>query len=283
MFDLIGAESDLGVSIDGSEQAPKLIIEKLYNKNISDKVYITKPNIIKEKSKDNKAKNLKAIVDYNNKLYKQVDYSFKHEHLPIVIGGDHSIAIASALAAQNNNDDIGIIWIDGHADFNTFATTETGNIHGLPLASICGFCEDLTKDLTNNYVKNKKCVIVGARSIDKEEMNNIKNCDITLFTTDDLKKYGVNAIMQKAFAIAGDKVHISYDIDSIDPEDAPGVSIPAIDGISEQDAYDIMDYIVKEKKKITSLDMVEYNPVFDQNEKTLTIIINLLNKFIDKE
>ena len=283
MFDLIGAETDLGVNIEGSEQAPKLIIENINNKNIADKIYVKKPNIIKEKNKDNKAKNLNAIIEYNKKLYKEVDNVLKNKYFPITIGGDHTIAIASCLASLNNNEDIGIIWIDAHGDFNTFETTETGNIHGLPLASVCGFCQKLTDNLTDKYVKAKKCVIVGGRSIDKEEMNNIKNCDITLFTTNDIKEYGVKTIMEKAFKIAGDKVHISYDLDSIDPKIAPGVSIPEINGLNKKEAYDIMDYIVKEKDKIVSLDLVEYNPSFDKNEMTLNIAIDLLNKFINNK
>ena len=91
MFDLIGAETDLGVNIEGSEQAPKLIIENINNKNIADKIYVKKPNIIKEKNKDNKAKNLNAIIEYNKKLYKEVDNVLKNKYFPITIGGDHTL------------------------------------------------------------------------------------------------------------------------------------------------------------------------------------------------
>ena len=275
--------TDLGVHIDGTQEGPLRMVEYINNKNINDKIIVKKDNVIKEKNKNNLRKNIDAINKFSKNLFREVDNSFKHNIFPITIGGDHTVAIASILASQKNNQDIGVIWIDAHADFNTFETTETGNIHGLPLASVCGLCKDLTKHFTDNYVNPKKCVIIGARSIDKEEFNNLKKYGVTFFTTNDLKKEGINKIMDKAFSIAGKKVHISYDLDVIDPTIAMGVSVPEKNGINEEEAIEIINYLKTKKDNITSFDLVEYNPSFDDNKKTLKIAVKLLNNFINKE
>lgn len=280
MINLIMACTDLGVHIDGAEEGPLQIMNFINNKKINDKIIIKKDNVIKEKNRNNLKKNINAINKFSENLFNTIDNCFKNNIFPITIGGDHTVAIPSILAAKKNNDNIGIIWIDAHADFNTFKTTETGNIHGLPLASTCGLCKDLTKHFTNKYVNPKKCVIVGARSIDKEELNNLKNEGVIFFTTNDLKKEGIKKIMDKAFDIAGNKVHISYDLDVIDPLIAKGVSVPEENGINEKEAMEIIDYLKRKKENITSFDLVEYNPSFDDNKKTLNIAINLLNKFI---
>ncbi len=281
VINLICACTDLGVHIDGSEKGP-LEIARLIKKNkIKDIIIVNKNNTIKEKNKKNLRKNIKEINIFSEKLYNEVNNSIKNNYFPITLGGDHTIAIASILASKNNYDDLGIIWIDAHADFNTFETTETGNIHGLPLAATCGLCKDLTNHFATNYVNPKKCVIVGARSIDKEELNNLKKYGITYFSTNDLKNNGVKNIMDKAFDIAGKNVHISYDLDVIDPKIAPGVSVPEENGINELDAIEIINYVKTKKDLIKSFDLVEYNPSFDNNKKTLNIALNLLNNFIN--
>ena len=280
MISLICACTDLGVHVDGTDKGPIEIARLIKNSNINDKIIVKKNNIIKEKNKTNLKKNLKDIKIFLNNLYNEVDRTIKSNMFPITIGGDHTIATASILASLNNHDDLGVIWIDAHADFNTFETTETGNIHGLPLAASCGLCEELTKHFTNKYINPKKCVIVGARSIDKEELNNLKKHNITYYSTIDLKEKGINYIMDKAFEIAGNNVHISYDLDVIDPNIAPGVSVPEINGINEQESIEIIEYLKQKKQHIKSFDLVEYNPSFDYNEKTLNLALSLLNKFI---
>ena len=217
MINLICACTDLGVHVDGSEKGPIEIARLINNNKINDKIYVNKNNVIKEKNRDNLKKNLKEINIFLEKLFNEVNNSIKNNQFPITLGGDHTVAISSILASLNNYDDLGVIWIDAHADFNTFETTETGNIHGLPLAASCGLCKELTKHFANKYINPNKCVIVGARSIDKEELNNLKKYGVTYFSTIDLKKEGIKNIMDKAFNIAGNNTHISYDLDVIDP------------------------------------------------------------------
>lgn len=282
-YKIINASSDLGVSIDGSDKGP-LAISSCF-KNI-DSINIEKPNIIKSKDKDDLSKNLDAVNEFNKELYGEIDKVIKDDYFPICLGGDHSVVIASGLASINNNESLGIIWVDAHTDYNTFETTRTGNLHGLPLAALDGYkCEKLTNFLSNKFYNPKNTVVVGARSIDAWEYPNCKDAGITIFTTEDVHRMGAKEVMKKAIEIASNGtngIHISYDLDVIDPKVAPGVSVDEENGISENEAYEIMDAIVNNKNLVKSLDLVEYNPSFDKNNATLNIAVNLLNKFIEK-
>jgi len=281
MINLICACTDLGLHIDGTDKGPIAISHFINSDKINDKIVVSKKNVIKEKNINNNQKNIKDIREFLERLQIEVDNSIKNNIFPIVIGGDHTVAISSAFASLKHNNNLGIIWIDAHSDFNTFETTETGNIHGLPLASICGLCQDLTDELTNKYIDPKKCVVVGARSIDKKEYANLEKAGITVFTTDDLNNYGINTILETAFQIAGQKVHVSFDLDVIDPKIAPGVSVPELNGINKSQTMEIINYLNNKKENITSFDLVEYNPSLDQNEITLKIIIDILSKFVN--
>ena len=208
----------------------------------------------------------------------------KEEYFPIMIGGDHSAAIASALASAKVNVDVGIIWIDAHTDYNTFETTVTGNIHGLPLAAINGYKNsELRYYHDGKIIQPSRTVIVGARSIDEAEKENVKYSGVTVFTTDDIKEKGIDVVMDEAFKIAGYKtkgIHISYDLDVIDPDVAPGVSIPEFDGISEEEAMKINEYIIHHMDKVLSYDLVEFNPLRDIDRKTEQIALNILAQVI---
>lgn len=284
-YKFINANTDLGVHIDGTNKGPILITENFNNYEVIN--VNKKEEYQKEKDKDNLAKNLDEINNFNKELFNIVTDSLNEGKFPITIGGDHSIAIASALASNQYHKKLGIIWIDAHTDYNTFDSTVTGNIHGLPLAAINGYKTDLlTNFLTNNYISRENTVIVGARSIDELELENLKNNNITFFTTEDIKKEGINNILDKAFKIAGNNtegIHISYDLDYIDPIVCPGVSVPEENGIDLETAYNTMKYISNKKELIKSLDLVEYNPSFDINEKTKNIAINLLKIFLNEK
>lgn len=282
---IIGAGSDLGVHIDGARFGSVQLINDLkgfYNGEVIS--FTQDEGIIKSRNLSDRRKNEYEIDKFNTTLYKAILEKTKEEYFPILLGGDHSVAIASALASCKKNDEIGIIWIDAHTDFNTFETTVTGNIHGLPLAAITGYkCNELRYYHDGNIIQPSKCVVVGARSIDPWEKDNIRYAGITVFSTDDIKERGVNAVMEEAFRIAGYKtkgVHISYDLDVIDPQVAPGVSVPELDGITEDDAMEINKQIVKHINDVVSFDLVEFNPLRDQNRKTEQIAVNLLAQII---
>ena len=273
---------DLGVNVYGADLGPELITKDMGTKNMD--IVKAKP-YQKQFEKDNKQKNLEGVNEFNTRLYRKVQEVIEQDFLPMTIGGDHSIAIASALASISQYQNLGIIWFDSHGDFNTFETTISGNIHGLPLAVITNYEKTLLNDFhKGNYYNCKNTVIVGARDLDPLEKENLKESGITIFTTEDIQKEGAKKICQKAFNIAleGTKgVHISYDIDLIDPEIAPGVSVPAINGITLEEAYSLVDEIIRHKETIRSLDIVEFNPLRDKNQKTEKIARTICHKLYD--
>ncbi len=283
---LIDACSDLGVHVDGAKFGPEAITKNLNtyisNPNIEGVHVIYSQNVKKELEKENKKKNLAPVNEFNTRLYNLVYEILKNENFPVTIGGDHVIAIASALASIKKHQNLGIIWVDAHGDFNTFNSTSSGNLHGLPLAVIANYEKKLLADFHNgNFYNPKNAVIVGGRDIDPWEMPNIKNAGVTVFSTEDIHKYGAEEILNKAFEIASNGtngVHISYDLDVIDPKIAPGISIPAVDGINLDEAYEIANIIRTYIKNnfVKSLDLVELNPLRDVDNVTEKIAKNIL-------
>ena len=283
---IFGAGSDLGVHIDGASLGPKQLMNDIstFYKGES-MLFQQDANIIKSRNFGDRRKNEYEVEKFNTELYKNIVSKIKEEYFPILIGGDHSVAIASALASCKVNIDVGIIWIDAHTDYNTFETTITGNIHGLPLAAITGYkCNELRYYHDGKVIQPSRTVIVGARSIDDAEKDNLRYAGVTVFSTQDIKEKGIDAVMDEAFKIAGYKtkgVHVSYDIDVIDPYTAPGVSIPEYDGISEEEAMKINEYLVKHINEILSFDLVEFNPLRDQDRRTEQIALNILTQIIN--
>ena len=277
MTKIVEACSDLGVHVRGSELGPiELVKDEKY-----DKTLIKYQDVEKEFEKDNKRKNFKALNEFNERLYKEI-VSINEKVL--TLGGDHSIVIASALASKKKHSNIGIIWIDAHSDFHTLDSTISGNIHGMPFATICGQNgNELSYYFDGEYFNPKNAVLVGGRDIEEPEYVNLKNAGVKIFTTEDIRNQGAKKIMEEAFKIATDNtdgVHVSYDIDVIDPDVCPGVSVKAVDGINEMEAYEIADSILGHKNSIKSVDLVEFNPLEDIDNKTYIIAKNILNKLI---
>ncbi|MBQ9019209.1 MAG: arginase [Bacilli bacterium] len=282
---IFGAGTDLGVHIDGAQLGPVQLINDLKSfYNGETMLFERDKDIIKSRNLSDRRKNEYEIESFNSNLYKNMVDKIKEEYFPIMIGGDHSAAIASALASCKVNVDVGIIWIDAHTDYNTFETTITGNIHGLPLAAITGYkCNELRYYHNGKVIQPSRTVIVGARSIDDKEKDNLRYAGVTVFSTQDIKEKGIDAIMDEAFKIAGYKtkgIHVSYDLDVIDPDVAPGVSIPEFDGINEEEAMAINEYLIKHMDQIVSFDLVEFNPLRDVDRKTEQIALNILAQII---
>lgn len=284
-IDIINACTDLGVAVDGASLGPDELVKDIKGKNITSIYKLYADKIDKEKDKDNKKKNLKELNKFNESLYNKVLEVIDRNNFPLTIGGDHSLVIASALASINRNKSLGIIWVDAHGDYNTFDTTITGNIHGLPLAAIDGYEKrELTAFHNGNFYNSQNTVIVGGRDIDPLEKENLKDAGVTVFSTEEIHQRGMNAVMEDAIKIACDKtegMHISYDLDVIDPVICPGVSVPAVDGINLEEAYQAIDEIIKYKDKLKSLDLVEYNPLRDINNKTKVIAKTILESLIN--
>lgn len=279
---VINACCDLGVHIYGADLAPEIITKDI---DKSKKYTVKMKKYEKQFDKDNKRKNLEGVNEFNTRLYKQVKELVEKDLLPLTVGGDHGVAMATALASISKHKNMGIIWFDSHGDFNSFDTTMSGNIHGLPLAAVTNYeKEELTTFHNGNYYPYRNTVIVGGRDIDPLEKVNIEKCGVTVFTTEDIKREGTKQICQKAFQIATqgtEGVHVSLDIDLIDPKIAPGVSIPAINGINLEEAYEVVDGIIENRKVIKSVDIVEFNPLRDKNKMTENITKTIFYKLYD--
>ena len=277
---IIIASEDAGVQVNGSSNGALKLGEDLDNT-----IVVKQKEFTKSTDKNDLKKNLNEINEFNKELYDKAYNELSNGNKILTIGGDHSIAIGSALASIKYNNIMGVMWIDAHGDYNTFDTTITGNIHGIPLAAIDNYEKNLLTEFHDgNYFNPKNTVIVGARDIDPLEIENLKDAGVTIYSTEDVHNLGVEKVMELAFEVASkdvDKVHISYDIDVIDPKVACGVSIPAKDGITEEEAYLIMDEVLKHKDIINSMDLVEYNSLRDKEDKTYNIAKKLRDKIIN--
>ena len=279
---IIGACTDLGVDVDGADKGPSTLINNL---NYENSIVLNKPNCTKSHDVNDLKKNLNEVNLFNKEVFNNVKDAVINGYFPITLGGDHSMAIGSALASRSINGNIGIIWIDAHLDYNTFETTITGNLHGLPLAAINDICSPLT-EFTDKYINPKNTVVVGyrAQESNKEaELANIKKMGVTVFDDDYIKQHGIEYTMNKAFEIAlngTNGVHISYDLDVIAEEFAPGVSVPELGGFDLITAYKVKDILMDNIDKIKSFDLVEFNPSNDIDNKTLNIALNIINSFL---
>ena len=285
-INIIGACSDLGVHINGTKLGPEVLESIIDKTKINEIINIYAKDINKELEKNNKQKNLKLVNEFNSRLYSAVLDTLNSNLFPLTIGGDHSIAIASALASIKKHESLGIIWFDAHGDYHTFETTTSGNIHGLPFATITNYKKSVLSNFhSGNYFNPKNAVLVGGRDIDEPfELENLKNAGVTVFSTEDIHKFGTDYIYSKAFDIAsaGTKgVHVSYDLDVIDPRLAPGVSIPAKNGISLEESYDFITHMIKNKEKVKSFDLVEFNPLRDIDEVTQKIAQQILSYLLN--
>ena len=288
MIDIIGVQLDLGASKKGVNMGPSAIrfaglCELLYR---SGKGYIDEGDllpVIGGKTLPN-MHYYEAINDLNAKVFREVTDSLQRGLFPLVLGGDHSVAAGSAVAVSSyyahQNKNIGIIWVDAHADFNDDKSTLTGNVHGMPLSAICGEGPDSMIAFGQPVctINPKNAVIVGARDVDEAEWPRLEKAGVKVFTIEDVKSRGIDAVISEAIKIASfetDGIHVSFDIDSLDPSEAPGVGTPVPNGLSEEEAFVIANTL-KRSARIVSLDMVEVNPILDKNSLTARLACDLI-------
>lgn len=272
---IINANTDLGLVVNGTNLGPKIITKDIKDIDIYN---VDKKDIIKSTDKSDLRKNFDGVNDMNERLYNEL---LKHDEFCITVGGDHVIGISTSLASIRKHEDIGILWIDAHPDYNTYETTITGNLHGMPLAEATGVNgNEMSYFHKGNYINPKDAVVVGARAIDPGEQDNLDKNEVLVISTEELRN-DVYSSMDKAFNRTNKKLHISFDLDLIDPTLARGVSVPEINGITFEEAEMIFDYLIEHKDRIVSLDIVEYNPLRDKDDITLNFAIKLLNKIID--
>lgn len=212
----------------------------------------------------------KEINDANIRLYREVNRCISSNAFPIVLGGDHSIAAGSIAGSLKNHKSIGVIWIDAHGDFNDESITPSGNMHGMPLSAVSGCGPDCMVSFEKRRVDPGKIVIVGARALDPLEIIKLKDKGVTVISISEIHSIGMLAAIKKAIDIAGDGtegIHLSFDMDALDPTQAPGVGTPVLNGMTQREAF-IACEMVSKSGKLIALDVVETNPLLDKKNMT---------------
>ena len=206
---------------------------------------------------------------------------------PIFLGGDHAISIGtiSGVSRSASGARTGVIWVDAHADFNTPATSPSGNIHGMPLATLTGRGHPDLVGIGDQgaSVRTEDVVIIGLRSVDVEEKNLLREAGVRVYTMKDIDAYGAARVVRDAIRDLAhvDRVHLSLDLDAVDPEVAPGVGTPVRGGLTYREAHLLME-LVNEAGIVSSLDVVEVNPILDVKNGTATLAVELVESLMGR-
>jgi arginase len=292
---IIGVPMDLGQLRRGVDMGPSAIryagvVERLemLEYDIEDLGDIGIEHVDRKQIVNNGVlRNLKEVALASEELAKTVDDVITRNRFPLVFGGDHSIAIGSLAGISKHYDNLGVIWYDAHGDLNTLETSPSGNIHGMPLAVSLGLGEP---SLINIYgykpkIKPENIIIIGARSLDEGEKKLIKEIGIRVYTMHEIDRLGMTRVMEESISYlknSTDGVHLSLDLDGLDPHDAPGVGTPVLGGISYRESHLAMEMLA-ESKIITSAEFVEVNPILDDKNKTATLAVALMGSLFGEK
>lgn len=227
-------------------------------------------------------KYLREVMTVSRRLAKSVEEAIRADRLPIVIGGDHSVAIGSIGGAASvvGASDLAVVYIDGHTDINTEKTTETGFIHGMPLAAAMGLCDDRLTVGSKVNLYGKNTYILGARSIDDGEYPIIEEQGVTLVTAAEIQKRGMAAVIAEILPkIKAPYIHLSFDVDVLDREVFPSTGYLMPDGLSFEEVSDAIAAVFA-TGKVVSFDCVEYNPLLDKEGKDKEKLFSLFDRIV---
>jgi arginase len=281
---IIGVPLDLGGGRRGVDMGPSAFRIAGLGERIAglgytvvDKGDLPAPIPETQELRDERKKYIRDIAKVCQKLYQTTLQSLDEGVMPIVLGGDHSVAAGSVAAAadwakRTRDLPIGLLWIDAHGDMNTPATSLSGNVHGMPLAALLGPepAELARIGTVSPKVLPAHTVIIGVRNLDEREKVAVRDSHVHVFTMKDIDRHGIASIVEQAVNIAGvgtAGIHVSFDMDVCDPTIAPGVGTPVKGGLNYREAHMVME-IVADSAALTSLDLVEVNPTLDERNMT---------------
>jgi arginase len=225
-----------------------------------------------------RARHLHSIASVCRDVYTKALTSLERDETAIFLGGDHSISIGTVSAMDTYGGDVGVIWVDAHGDFNTPHTTPSGNVHGMALAALLGNGPDELTGIGRPGAKLKpsEIVLIGTRELDGEEKKALNASGALVITMREIDEYGMAAAARQALEYLGplSKIHISLDMDSLDPDEAPGVGTPVPGGLTYREAHLLME-ILSDSGKVSSLDIVEVNPILDTRNRTAKLGVEL--------
>ncbi|HDB7742609.1 TPA: arginase [Staphylococcus aureus] len=290
-IDIIGAPSTFGQRKLGVDLGPTAIryaglISRLkqLDLDVYDKGDIKVPavNIEKFHSEQKGLRNYDEIIDVNQKLNKEVSVSIENNRFPLVLGGDHSIAVGSVSAISKHYNNLGVIWYDAHGDLNIPEESPSGNIHGMPLRILTGEGPKELLELNSNVIKPENIVLIGMRDLDKGERQFIKDHNIKTFTMSDIDKLGIKEVIENTIEYLKsrnvDGVHLSLDVDALDPLETPGTGTRVLGGLSYRESHFALE-LLHQSHLISSMDLVEVNPLIDSNNYTAEQAVSLVGTF----
>lgn len=290
-IDIIGAPSTFGQRKLGVDLGPTAIryaglISRLkqLDHDVYDKGDIKVPvvNIEKFHSEQKGLRNYDEIIDVNQKLNKEVSASIENNRFPLVLGGDHSIAVGSVSAISKHYNNLGVIWYDAHGDLNIPEESPSGNIHGMPLRILTGEGPKELLELNSNVIKPENIVLIGMRDLDKGERQFIKDHNIKTFTMSDIDKLGIKEVIENTIEYLKsrnvDGVHLSLDVDALDPLETPGTGTRVLGGLSYRESHFALE-LLHQSHLISSMDLVEVNPLIDSNNHTAEQAVSLVGTF----
>ncbi len=292
-IDVIGVPADLGANKRGANMGPAAIRiaglkEKLQllGHKVFDKGDLPVPIREQIDAADKDVKYLETISKVCSDLKSSVYASYKKGNTPVVIGGDHSFAIGTLAAAQKwcteNGKKLGVVWMDAHADINTPESSYSGNIHGMPVAACLGRGHPELTALLDTPMAPGQFSLIGLRDIDGPEKAELKNSRVRYYTMRKLDEISMYVAMQETIAhLDADCIHVSFDLDGVDPMHAPGVSTPVTGGLSYREAHLALEMIA-DTGKLLSAEFVELNPMEDKSHKTARLTVELLQSAFGK-
>lgn len=291
---IIGMPMDLGQMRRGVDMGPSAIRYAGINERLKplfDEIHdwgdipVGRPEVVIDK--DSNLRNLDLVAEKSALLAEKVDEAVQSGDFPLVLGGDHSIAIGTLTGVSKHYKNLGVIWYDAHGDLNTAETSPSGNIHGMPLAVSMGLGHPLLTEIGGYHpkIKPENIIIIGARALDDGEKELIEEKGMKVYTMHEIDRLGMTKVMEETIAYLKantDGVHLSLDLDGLDPTDAPGVGTPVIGGISYRESHLAME-MLEEAGIITSAEFVEVNPILDEKNKTAICAVELMGSLFGEK
>lgn len=276
---IIGAPMDLGAGRRGVDMGPSAIrhgglhrmLERLGH-DIHDAGDVFSPVVETLDAPQGGLRFVDEILESCTALAERVEQAARAGRLPVVLGGDHSIALGTIAGVCRVSERVGMVYFDAHGDYNTPETSPSGNIHGMPVAAACGLGDERLVGIgpRTPMLRKEDVTLVGLRDIDPEEAKLIREDGPRSYTLREIDERGMLAVMEEAIAIAtkhSDWLHVSFDVDSIDPRFAPGTGTPVEGGLTWREAHLAMEMLA-DTEKVRSLEVVEVNPILDNGNRT---------------
>lgn len=286
-IDIIGVPIDLGADRRGVDMGPSAIryahlqreLEEL-GYTVEDKGNIEVPIAEMCSITEPQLKYIDCIIPMGRRVSGAVATSIQGGRLPIVIGGDHSLSVGSIRGAAKHKK-LGVIWVDAHADFNTSQTTPSGNIHGMPLAALCGMGDPRLVSLWDEaapVIDPRRVAVLGARDLDSGEKSNLREAGVMVMSMEQIDRYGMVRAIEKCIERISrdvDGIYLSFDMDSMDPRHAPGVGTPVPGGLTYREAH-LTCELIAETGKLAGMDVVEVNPILDVQNQTALLAVEFI-------